>query len=201
LPYFPVFYIGSGIKWQCSISGVSIQCCCAHSKWVILMSGSLVLSSDCIAAIESCINFCGTEETKDQSQFNLSQKWCICQKCIKSSGLYGHHLALFLKFIFNLFFFRLWISKYGNLRFDVFLCIFWLLLCCLLWIMLCSMLLSVASSAIHILDLSFFDNFTAENWYRHSRRSWECRWRGLHSISTHNKDWTRGGCLCWCILW
>jgi hypothetical protein len=31
-------------------------------------------------------------------------KLCICQKFIKSFGLYGHHLALFVKFIFNVCF-------------------------------------------------------------------------------------------------
>ena len=85
----------------------------------ILMSGSYVLSSDCIAAVESCITLCGIEERKDQSQLNHSQKLCICEKCIKSFSLFGHQLALLLTFIF--FFFRLWISKFGNLRVGVFL--------------------------------------------------------------------------------
>jgi len=56
-----------------------IQFCCAHFKWIllnvqysfavhisnefcwILMLGSWVLSSDCIAAVESCIAFCGIQ--------------------------------------------------------------------------------------------------------------------------------------------
>ena len=88
----------------------------------ILMSGSYVLSSDCIAAVESCITLCGIEERKDQSQLNHSQKLCICQKCIKSFGLFGHKLALLPTFVFNLsFFFSDWISKFGDLRVGVFL--------------------------------------------------------------------------------
>jgi len=68
------------------------------------MSGSYVISSDCIAAVESCITLCDIEERKDQSQLKLSQKLCICQKCIKSFSLFGHQVALLLKFILNLFF-------------------------------------------------------------------------------------------------
>jgi hypothetical protein len=33
------------------------------------------------------------EKKKDKSQFNLSQKLCICH--FKPFSLYGHHLALF----------------------------------------------------------------------------------------------------------
>jgi hypothetical protein len=62
---------------------------------LILMLSSLVLSSDCIAAVESCIILCGVEERKNQSQFDLSQKLCICQKCNKSFILLGHHLYQF----------------------------------------------------------------------------------------------------------
>jgi len=61
------------------------------------------MSSDCIAAVESCITLCGIEERKDQSQLNLLQKLCICQKYIKPFSLFGHQLALLLKFIVNLF--------------------------------------------------------------------------------------------------
>ena len=88
-------------------SAVSVDCPYSFAVHIsneycwILMSDSLVLSSDCIAAVECCITLCGIEERKDQSQLNLSQKLCFCQKCIKPFALYSHHLALFLKFIFN----------------------------------------------------------------------------------------------------
>jgi hypothetical protein len=44
------------------------------------------------------------QEKKDQSQLELAQKLCICQKCIKHVIHCGHHVALWLKSIFNLFF-------------------------------------------------------------------------------------------------
>jgi len=83
----------------------------------ILMSDNLVLSADCIAAVESSITLCGIEEGKDKSQLNLSQKICVCQKCIKPSTLYCHQLALFLKFVFNLCFQNLKFKVWSFMRF------------------------------------------------------------------------------------
>ena len=105
----------------------------------ILISGSLVLSADCIAAVKSCITLCGIEKKKDQSQLNLSQKSCVRQKCIKPFALYGHHQAFFLNFIFNLFFSD-WISKFGHLRVGVF---FFVLL--------------LVDSLLHVVDCALFD--------------------------------------------
>ena len=57
LPYFPIFCIGSSTMHN----AVSVQCPysfvvhISNEYWSILMSGSYVLSSDCIAAVEYCI--------------------------------------------------------------------------------------------------------------------------------------------------
>jgi hypothetical protein len=125
------------------------------------MSGRYVLSSDCIAAVESCITLCGKEERKDQTQLNLSQKLYICQKCFKSFNLFGHQLALLLEFIFSLFFQTV---NFQVLEFKHFFCfdlpfvdsVLLVVDCALFDPVVCGQqcctytLLSVPSSAVHI---------------------------------------------------
>jgi hypothetical protein len=97
---------GGGICLKTQLSWFCILLFLDRSCLLLLMyintTGKMNLKS--IAAVESCITLCGIEERKQQSQLNLSQKLCICQQFIKPFALFGHHLALFLQFIFNLFF-------------------------------------------------------------------------------------------------
>jgi len=64
----------------------------------------------------------------------------------------------------------------------------------------------LTSSAVHILELYIFDNFTGGYWYSHNRNSWECggrglhwnwNWAPLHTVSADSKGWTGGEC---CLL-
>ena len=77
-------------------------------------------------------------------------------------------MALFLKFIFNLLFQTEFPSLKMQEAFFVLLLVYSFRL---LGIVLYLMLLCLASIAKLILELSFFDNFTGENSYSHSRRS------------------------------
>jgi len=86
-----------------------------------------------------------------------------------------------------------------------------LILCCLLWIVLCSTLLSVASSAIHILELSLFlinlqakiDTVTVggvENVEEEDSitiKTEEDYTQFARVIKTEQEV----SVLCWCILW
>jgi hypothetical protein len=65
---------------------------------------------------------------EDQSQIYLSQKLCICQKCIKPFALYGHQLAVLLKFVLSLFFFVE--SEFPSLLIER-VCVFWFRAACI----------------------------------------------------------------------
>ena len=78
------------------------------------------------------------------------------------------------------FFFRLYTPTYGNLRVGDFFVL--LLEDSVLHVVLYTLIhtLACGKQCYIIIIIFFIDNFTGEYWYSHSRKSWECRGRGLH---------------------
>jgi hypothetical protein len=98
LLYFPVFCIGSVINVLCSISGVTYSLAVHISNeycW-IMMSGSYVLSSDCIGAFESCITLRGIHGEWMDTEENFLQVSSVFSVCswIHHFSMLTYHCTL-----------------------------------------------------------------------------------------------------------
>ena len=96
LPYFPIFCIGSSTMHN----AVSVHCpysLVVHISneycW-ILMSGSYVLPSDCIAAVESCITLSGIHGEWTGTETDFFSRCFQFSLSVHQSNIFHTHVSL-----------------------------------------------------------------------------------------------------------